>query len=125
MAVARDMFQRKIDELFQGLPTMFGIVDDILIAGFDDMDTEHNAKLNKVLRICRQGNVKLTKDCCLFWCISIPFFWEVTAHSGVSPDPRNIQALMAMPPPKCKKELRSFLAIVNYLGKFSPMPAEV
>ena len=30
-----DMFQRKIDELFNGLPNAIGISDDILIAGFN------------------------------------------------------------------------------------------
>ena len=43
----------------------------------------------------------------------------------MSPDPRKIQALMAMPLPKCKKELQSSLGIINYLSTFSPMTAEV
>ena len=39
--------------------------------------------------------------------------------------PRNVQALMSMPPPKCKEELQSVLGIVNYICKLSPMTAEV
>ena len=31
---------------------------------------------------------------------------------------------MTMLPPTCKNELLSFLGIVNYLGKFSPMTAK-
>ena len=31
-----DMFQRKIGELFSGMPNIFGIIDNILIAGFDE-----------------------------------------------------------------------------------------
>ena len=34
---AGDMFLTRIDKLFQGLPNVFGIADDILIAGFDDL----------------------------------------------------------------------------------------
>ena len=56
------MFQRKIDELFQGLSNVFGIVYDIIIAGFQDIGRDHDATLNKVLRICRQANSKLNKD---------------------------------------------------------------
>ena len=37
---AGDMFQRKIDELFQGLPNVFGIDDDIFIAGFNELGRE-------------------------------------------------------------------------------------
>ena len=42
------MFQRKIDELFQGLPNAFSIADDILISGLDDIGRGHNATLEKV-----------------------------------------------------------------------------
>ena len=70
-------FQRKIAKLFQGLPNMFGIVDYIIIAGLNDMVRYHNATLNKVLRICRQANLKLNKDKFLFWCTGISFFDEV------------------------------------------------
>ena len=38
----------------------------------------------------------------------------------MSPDPRKVQALMAMPLPKCRKEFQSFLGILNSLSKFSP-----
>ena len=42
----------------------------------------------------------------------------------MTPDPKKFQALMLMPPPKCKKELQSFLGILNYLIKFSPVSNE-
>ena len=61
------MFHRKIYKLFKGLPSVFGIADDILIAGFN----------GKVLRICRQANLKLNKDMHLFRGTSIPFFSKV------------------------------------------------
>ena len=71
-----DLFQRKIDMLFQGLPNVFGIADDVLITGCN-MARDHDATLNTLLRICRQASLKLNKDKCLFRCTSIPFFGEV------------------------------------------------
>ena len=59
MAPAGDMFQRKIDKLFNRIPNVFSIADDILIAGFDELGRGHDATLDKVLRICRQANMKL------------------------------------------------------------------
>ena len=38
------MFQRKIDELLQGLFNVFGIADNILIAGFGDLGRDHNGE---------------------------------------------------------------------------------
>ena len=97
------MSQRKIDELFHRLPNVFGIADDILITGFDDMCREHNAMLNMVQRICRKANLKLKKDKCLLRCISTPFLGEVILQSGMSQDPIKVQVLMAMPLPRQKR----------------------
>ena len=72
-----------------------------------------------MLRICRQANVKLNKDKCLFICTSIPFFIEIISEQGVSLDPRKVHALMDMPSPKPSRELHSFWGILNYLSKFS------
>ena len=40
-------------------------------------------------------------------------------------DSRKLKALRNMPPPKLKKELQTFLRIMNYFRKFSQMTAEV
>ena len=69
-----NMFQRKIDELFQTLLNVFGIADDILIAGFNDLGKDHDVTSEKVLRISRKPNLKLNKDKFLFKCTRIPFF---------------------------------------------------
>ena len=81
---------------------MYGITDDTLITQFDNLGRDHDATLIiKVLRICRQANLKLNKDKCLFQCTSIPFFAEIMLQSRVSSHPRDVQALIAMPPHKC------------------------
>ena len=60
------MFQKNIDELFQGLPNMFGIAGDILFTGFNGKGRDNGATLVKVLRICSQPILKLSKYKCLF-----------------------------------------------------------
>ena len=70
-----DMFLKKIDEIFSGMQNIFSIADDILIAGFNVQGKDHDATLDKVLRVCRQTNLKIKKDKPLFRCTSIPFFW--------------------------------------------------
>ena len=34
-APAGDMYERKIDEIFKDMPNVFGIADDILVAGYE------------------------------------------------------------------------------------------
>ena len=75
----------------------------------------YDAKLDKIISTCRQANLKLNKDKCLFRCTSIPFFGEIISQKGVSSDSRKIQALTDILPPKPMKELQSFLGILQYV----------
>ena len=44
-ALTDDMFQKKIKGLFNDIPNVFGIADDILIAGFDADGRAHDVKI--------------------------------------------------------------------------------
>ena len=107
-APAGDMFQYKIDETFSDMQNIFGIMNDILVIGYDKDGVDHDATVHKVLRWCKEVNVKLNKDKYHFRCMSILFFGEVIYREGVQPDPQKIKVLMEMPAPKKKKELQAF-----------------
>ena len=124
-APAGDVFQKKMNKLFSSMVNVFSIAYDILVAGFDEQDKAHDEPLDKVLGICRQASLKLNKDNCLFKCSNIPFFGKVISWHCVSPDSRKLQALTEILSPKSRKELQSFLGIINYLRKFSPATAKV
>ena len=120
-----DMFQHKIDKIFNDMPNVFGTADGILVVGYNDNGRDHDETVCTVLQRCSEVNLKLSKDKCHFRCTSVPFFGEVISRNGVQPDPQKIKALMDMPPPNNKRELQAFLGIINYLGKFSPGTAAV
>ena len=120
-----NMFQCKINETFNDIPNVFGIADDILVIGYEKDGTDHNETVNKVLKCCRDLNLKLNKEKCHFRCTALPFFSEVVSRDGMQPDPRKISALTETPTPKNKKELQAYLGIINYLSKFSPDMVEV
>ena len=48
-ALVRDIFQKKIDELFSNMSNVIGITDDILIAGFDEWGRDYRKMVGKVL----------------------------------------------------------------------------
>ena len=119
-APAGDMFQCKIDEIFNDMLNEFGIADDILVIGYNKDGADHDKAVYKVLKQCQDVNLKLKKEKCHFRCMSIPLFGEVISRQGVQPDPQMVKALTEMPAPKNKKELQAFLGVINYLNKFSP-----
>ena len=95
------------------MPNICCIADDILVIGYDDDGTDHDAMVHKMLQRCEEVNVKQNKEKCHFRCMSIPFFGEVISRRGVQPDLQKMKALMDMPPPNNKKELQAFLGIFN------------
>ena len=47
-ALVGDVFKKKIDKLSSTISNVFGMADDILIAGFDEWGKDHNETLDKV-----------------------------------------------------------------------------
>ena len=73
-ALVGNMFQRKINEIFNDISNVFGIADDILLIGYDKDEADHNKAVYNVLSQCQNVNLKLNKDKCHFRCTSIQFF---------------------------------------------------
>ena len=102
------MFQHKTDEIFSDMTNVFGIMDNILVIGYDEDGVDHDAAVHNVLWQWEEVNLKLNKEKCHFRYTSIPFFGEVISREEVQPDPQKIKALMDMLAPKNKKELQAF-----------------
>ena len=81
------MFQHKIDEIFNDMPNVFGIADDILVIGYDKNGADHDEAVYSVLQQYQDVNLKLNKEKCHFRCTSILFFGKVVSREGVQPDP--------------------------------------
>ena len=77
------MFQHKIDEIFNNMPNVFGIADDILVVGYDKDGADHDEAVYKVLMQCQDVNLKCNEEKCHFRCMSIPFFGDVVSRHGV------------------------------------------
>ena len=118
-APAGDIFQMKIDEIFKDMSNVFGIADDILVAGYEADSRDHDETVQRVLQRCRQVNLKLNKDKCHFRCKSVLFFRKIISLNGVQPDPQKIKAWWKSHTTKNEKELQAFLGIIDYLGTFS------
>ena len=78
-APAGNMFQHKIDKIFNNIPNVFGIADGILVIGYNKNRADHNEAVYSVLRHGQDVNLKLNKEKCHFRCTSIPFNGKVVA----------------------------------------------
>ena len=73
----RDIFKKKVDQLFSSMPNVFGVAGDILLAGSDEQGRDQDKIMEKVLRVCRQANLKFNNNKCHLRCTKIPFFSEI------------------------------------------------
>ena len=100
------------------LDNLFAVPDNILILGYHDNGVNHDRTKWKILQTYRKENLKLNNN---------KYHFRCTRHSIFRQNHFRVwhKALMDMSQFKSKKELQTFLGIINYLSKFSPTTAEV
>ena len=55
---------------------------------------------------------------------SVSFFGVIFVKDRMYPDPKKIQGILEMPPPKATTQLQSFLGMVNFMHNFIPHLSE-
>ena len=55
--LASDMFQHKFDEIFNDMPNIFGITENILVKRYDMYGADHNEAVYNILRQCQEVNL--------------------------------------------------------------------
>ena len=58
-------------------------------------------------------------------CTEVDFYGEMYTTDGCKPAQNKITAILEMPSPNLKKEVQSFIGMINYLSKFSPRITEL
>ena len=76
--------------------------------------------MDSFLRHCQEKGLKLNADKMEIQLKEITFMGHRITENGLHSDPEKVRAIMDMPPPTNLEELRRYLGVVNYLGKFLP-----
>ena len=85
---------------------------------FGKDEEEHQKYLEATLARLEEAGLTLNKKKCQFNVRRIEFFGHVFSEHGISPDPEKIRGIKDMKMPNNFKELRSYLGMVNYCGRF-------
>ena len=105
-----------MDIILQGLEHVASIQDDILITGKDD--DEHINNLNTVLSCLDDYGLRLQLSKCTFMQKSVTYMGCIISAKGISPTDEKVEAIKQAPRPENSTQLRAFLGMVNYHGKF-------
>ena len=112
-----DEYCRRGDLAFQSLPDVKKVVDDILLYSADFKS--HVAGLVKLLDKCREHKISLNPKKFVFAQNEVEYVGYQIGASGIRADPGKVQAIADFSTPKCRKDLRSFMGLVQQLGDFS------
>ena len=123
--VVCDVFQRKLDQCFGHLQNVIVIADDIMVVGKQPNHKDHDIALTKLLNTARECNVNLNYNKLQYKQEEVDFFGETYTVDRQKPSQSKVKAIQEMPPPQCKKQVQSFIGMVNYLSKFSAHLSEL
>ena len=110
------IFQRTMDTLLQGIPHVAVYLDDILITGATE--AKHFENLEQVLKRLSDAGLRLRREKCVFMAERVTYLGHTITAEGLRPVEDKVRAIKEAPSPKNVTELRSFLGMVNYYGKF-------
>ena len=116
--VAGDVFQCKLDQCFGQIKIMIVITDDIIIVGKKASHGHHDQALTSLLDTARKCYVHLNYDKLQYTKQQVDFFGETYMTSGHKPAQSKVSKITAMPVPTYKKQVQSFIGMINDLSKF-------
>ena len=123
IASAPALFQRTMDIILQGIPHTICYIDDILVTG--ENNQEHLNNLEEVLRRLMHHGITLKKEKCNFMSESVEYLGHVIDSQGLHVKQDKVDAIVNAPKPRNVTELRAYLGLLNYYGKFIPNVASI
>ena len=110
VSMAPAIFQTTMDQVLQGFPVAC-YLDDILIAA--PIESEHNLILEKVLQVLLDSGIRLSAE----------YLGHLIDATGIHTTRNKVLAINQAPIPTNITQLRAFVGLINYYGKFIPQAA--
>ena len=102
---------RALDNIFQGEICRYAscFVDDVCI--FDDEFETHLRHVDHVISKLREHGFTVKPEKTHFFKREVEFLGFIISDAGLRPNPKKVESIMDLPPPKNLKQLRRFLGI--------------
>lgn len=116
------VFQKLNFENFGDISNVIIYFDDILI--FGRTKQEHDLALITVLKRARERNIKFNINKVQIGLKQVRYLGHIFELNSVKPDPERLKAIESLSRPKHKRDLQTFMGVINYLRSFIPNMSE-
>ena len=110
---APDIFQSIVSNLFSDLEWVRAYIDDILITSHGDYK-DHLAKVDMVLTRLEKAGFRANVRKCFFARTEIEYLGYWLTRNGIQPQPKKVEVILRLQPPRNAHQLRHFLGMVNF-----------
>lgn len=115
LSCSPDIFQSIMNDILGDLPYVLVYIDDILILNNKNETVEdHIAKIEEVLARLEQAGFAVNLRKSFFMQQELDYLGYLLTPSGICPQPKKVEAIKRILPPKTRRQLRRFLGMINY-----------
>ncbi|KAL5517655.1 hypothetical protein EMCRGX_G003243 [Ephydatia muelleri] len=107
-----------MEGILKGIPYVHAYLDDILVTGTSE--SEHLQILEQVLTRLEEVGMRLKESKCQFLLPSVEYLGYRISGNGIQPTEEKLRAIRDAPIPRDLSQMKSFLGLLNYYGKFLP-----
>lgn len=113
-------FQRLMDNALREELWKFVVVylDDVIV--YSKSEEEHKIHVKIIQDKLKKLGMTFNTEKCEFFKKEIKILGHIVSKRGIRPDPNRVKAIKEFRNPASKKELMSFLGLINYCRKFIP-----
>lgn len=115
---AAQTFQRLIHDVLRGLPFVFAYLDDICIAS--PSAEVHAMHLTEVFKRLQENQLTINVAKSEFGVAELEFLGHLISKDGLRPLPSRVSAILNFARPAVAKDLKRFLATLNFYRRFLP-----
>lgn len=115
---APELFHKVMETVVAGLDGVVVYLDDAIV--FGSTVEEHDRRLQALLDRFKSYDILLNFQKCQFSVKELEFLGHELSVNGIRPTESRVKAIQQFRAPANVAELRSFLGLVTYVGKFIP-----
>ena len=123
LAQAPAYFQLLMNKVLNGLKFVMTYFDYIII--YSKNESQHLKHLETVFSCLREAGLKMKWSKCDFFKSKIHYLGHLISPEGIRPLPNKLDCIQHMPALKNVKEIKQFLGLAGYYGKFVPRFADI